>query len=156
MIIKIFDRLKTERESTVKQTTTLNSKSSSYSDIPQESAKDYTQTKTNRPSFLSSLKKVHLKRFGSFTFPKTVPPSTNSSKYTNLSPQKDHLLPDHNLLDNQSSINSQSSIEISKGSSTYRSLDEKRQKRSSFVQNKLRRGQKAKSFEESLRYNAII
>ena len=151
MIIKIFDRLKTARESTGTQTNTLAGKSSSHSDIPQESAKDYIQTKINRPSFFSSLRKVHLKRFGSFTIPKTVPPSTNSSKYTNLSPQKDNLLPGDNLLDNQSRINSQSLVEISKGSSSYRSLGEKRQKRSSFVQNKLSSGQKAKSYEESLR-----
>lgn len=126
-------------------------KSSSHSDIPQEPAKDYIQTKINRPSFFSSFKKVHLKRFGSFTIPKTVPPSTNSSKYTNLLPQKDNLLPGDNLLDNQSRIVSQSLVEIPKGSSGYRSLGEKQQKRSSFVQNKLSSGQKAKSFEDSLR-----
>ena len=151
MIIKIFHRLKTARGSTGTQNITLDDKSSSFSDIPQESAKVYIQTKLNRPGFFLSLKKVHLKRFGSFTISKTVPTSTNSSKYTNLSPQKAHLLPDDNLLDNQSSIHSQSLIEISKGSSSYRSPSEKRQKRSSFVQNKLSRGPKAPSFEESLR-----
>ena len=151
MIIKIFDSLTTVKEPTGTKISTLDGESSSYSDIPQESAKDYIQTKINRPSFFSSLRKVHLKRFGSFTIPKTAPPSTNSSKYTNLSPQKAHLDPDDNLLDNQSSINSQSLIEISKGSSSYRSVSEKLQKRSSFIQNKLRRGQKATSFEESLR-----
>ena len=152
-IIKIFHRLKTERGSTGTQNNNLDGKSSSFSDIPQESAKDYIQTKINRPGFFSSLRKLHLKRFGSFTIPTTVPPSTNSSKYTNLSPQKSHLLPDENLLDNQSSVNSQSLIEISRGSSINISLGEKRQQRSSLVQNKLSRGQKAKSFEDSLRYS---